>query len=118
MVREGTAEIRFIPGGMFRMGSDRHYPEEAPARQVAVADFWIDRTPVSNRQFRKFVNETGHVTLAELPPRRVAGQPGVHVLRKRDDLAGMQQIGVAARTALRIVDPHFQHTRILRARVL
>ena len=50
------------------MGSDRHYPEEAPARQAAVADFWIDRTPVTNRQFRKFVNETGHVTLAELPP--------------------------------------------------
>jgi formylglycine-generating enzyme required for sulfatase activity len=68
LVRESTAEIRFIPGGMFRMGSDRHYPEEAPARQAAVADFWIDRTPVTNRQFRKFVNETGHVTLAELPP--------------------------------------------------
>jgi formylglycine-generating enzyme required for sulfatase activity len=68
LVCESTAEIRFIPGGMFRMGSDRHYPEEAPARQVTVADFWIDRTPVSNRQFRKFVNETGHVTLAELPP--------------------------------------------------
>ena len=50
------------------MGSDRHYREEAPARQVAVSDFWIDRTPVTNRQFRKFVNETGHVTLAELPP--------------------------------------------------
>ena len=63
MVRESTAEIRFIPGGTFRMGSDRHYPEEAPARQAAVADFWIDRTPVTNRQFRKFVNETGHVTL-------------------------------------------------------
>jgi sulfatase modifying factor 1 len=68
LVCESTAEIRFIPGGMFRMGSDRHYPEEAPARQAAVADFWIDRTPVTNRQFRKFVNETGHVTLAELPP--------------------------------------------------
>jgi formylglycine-generating enzyme len=68
LVRESTAEIRFIPGGTFRMGSDRHYPEEAPARHVAVADFWIDRTPVTNRQFRKFVNETGHVTLAELPP--------------------------------------------------
>ena len=52
------------------MGSDRHYPEEAPVRQVTVADFWIDRTPVTNRQFRKFVNETGHVTLAEIAARR------------------------------------------------
>ena len=68
MVRDGTTEVRFIPGGTFRMGSDRHYPEEAPVHQVAVADFWIDRTPVTNRQFRKFVNETGHVTFAELTP--------------------------------------------------
>ena len=50
------------------MGSDRHYPEEAPVREVAVADFWIDRTPVTNRQFRQFVNATGHVTVAELRP--------------------------------------------------
>jgi len=50
------------------MGSDSHYPEEAPAHQVTVGDFWIDRTPVTNRQFRKFVNETGYVTFAELRP--------------------------------------------------
>jgi formylglycine-generating enzyme len=68
LVRENTAEVQFIPGGTYRMGSDRHYPEEAPTRQVAVSDFWIDRTPVTNRQFRKFIKETGHVTLAELPP--------------------------------------------------
>jgi formylglycine-generating enzyme len=50
------------------MGSDRHYPEEAPAHLVKVGDFWIDRAPVTNKQFRKFVNDTGHVTLAELTP--------------------------------------------------
>ena len=32
-----------IPGGNFRMGSDRHYPEEAPAHRVTVDGFWIDR---------------------------------------------------------------------------
>jgi formylglycine-generating enzyme required for sulfatase activity len=58
----------FISGGMFVMGSDKHYPEEAPAHRVSVSSFWIDRTPVTNREFRKFVNATGHVTLAELPP--------------------------------------------------
>jgi formylglycine-generating enzyme required for sulfatase activity len=57
-----------VAGGTFRMGSDKHYPEEAPAHRVAVDGFWIDRTPVTNRQFRKFVNETGHVTFAEIPP--------------------------------------------------
>ena len=46
----------FIPGGSFRMGSDGHYPEEAPVHRVTVGGFWIDRTPVTNREFRKFVN--------------------------------------------------------------
>jgi formylglycine-generating enzyme required for sulfatase activity len=50
------------------MGSDRHYPEEAPAHEVSVDGFWIDRTPVTNRDFLKFVNATGYTTLAELKP--------------------------------------------------
>ena len=58
----------FIPGGTFRMGSDRHYPEEAPVHRVTLDGFWIDCTPVTNRQFRKFVNETGYVTYAEIAP--------------------------------------------------
>ncbi len=57
-----------IPGGTFRMGSDRHYPEEAPAHRVTVDGFCIDRTPVTNRQFRSFVRETGYVTFAEITP--------------------------------------------------
>jgi len=57
----------WIPGGFFPMGSDRHYPEEAPAHPVRVDGFWMDRTPVTNAQFQKFVKDTGHVTLAEQP---------------------------------------------------
>jgi formylglycine-generating enzyme len=57
----------WIPGGTFRMGSDNHYPEEAPVRRVTVSGFWIDRTPVTNRQFKEFVRATGHVTFAEFP---------------------------------------------------
>ncbi len=60
--------MRLIRGGEFWMGSDDHYPEEAPARKVAVDDFWIDLTPVTNREFRAFVAATGHVTVAETPP--------------------------------------------------
>ena len=58
----------FIPGGTFRMGSDKHYPEEAPVHRVTVDSFWIDQTPVTNRDFRKFVNATGYVTFAEIRP--------------------------------------------------
>jgi formylglycine-generating enzyme required for sulfatase activity len=58
----------YIPGGTFRMGSDRHYPEEAPAHQVGVDGFWMDRTPVTNRAFREFVKATGYVTFAETAP--------------------------------------------------
>ena len=50
------------------MGSDKHYPEEAPVHRVTVDGFWIDRTPVTNRQFKEFVNATGHVTFAEIAP--------------------------------------------------
>ena len=57
-----------IPGGTFRMGSDKHYPEEAPAHRVNVDSFWIDRTPVTNRQYKDFVRATGHVTFAEISP--------------------------------------------------
>jgi sulfatase modifying factor 1 len=58
----------WVGGGTFRMGSDKHYPEEAPVHRVTVDGFWIDRAPVTNRQFRKFINETGHVTFAEIAP--------------------------------------------------
>ena len=63
-----TSEVVLIPGGTFRMGSDRHYAEEAPAHSVTVDDFWIDRAPVTNKQFRQFVRDTGHVTFAETVP--------------------------------------------------
>jgi sulfatase modifying factor 1 len=61
-------DMVMIPGGTFRMGSDRHYPEEAPVHRVTVAPFWIDRTPITNRQFRQFVDTTGYVTVAETAP--------------------------------------------------
>jgi sulfatase modifying factor 1 len=58
----------WVPGGTFLMGSDRHYPEEAPAHRVSVDGFWMDRTPVTNREFRRFVEDTGYATSAEIAP--------------------------------------------------
>ncbi len=56
-----------IPGGTFRMGSDEHYPEEAPAREVEVSGFWMSPTTVTNADYARFVAETGYVTVAERP---------------------------------------------------
>ena len=63
-----TKGMAWIPGGTFAMGSDRHYPEEAPVRQVAVDGFWIDEHPVTNLEFMRFVKDTGQVTFAERTP--------------------------------------------------
>jgi len=57
-----------VPGGTFRMGSDDHYAEEKPSHRVTVDGFFIDPTPVTNAQFRAFVEATGHVTFAEIAP--------------------------------------------------
>src|SRR5215471_20000031 len=65
----------WIPAGTFLMGSDRHYPEEAPAHKVTVNGFWMDRHTVTNREFKRFVDATGHVTLAERPA-NAADYPG------------------------------------------
>ena len=59
----------WIPGGTFRMGSDKHYPEERPVHRVAVDGFWMDRYPVTNERFARFVQATGYRTFAEVPPK-------------------------------------------------
>ena len=58
----------WIPGGTFRMGSDKHYPEEAPVHDVAVDGFWMDKYQVTNAQFAMFVRKTKYVTVAERSP--------------------------------------------------
>jgi formylglycine-generating enzyme len=69
---EGSApdkDMIWIPGGTYLMGSDKHYPEEAPAHSATVAGFWMDKYTVTNEQFARFVEATGYVTWAEKPPR-------------------------------------------------
>ena len=50
------------------IGSDRFYPEERPTRAATVTDLWVDRHPVTNTEFDRFVEDTGHVTVAEIAP--------------------------------------------------
>ncbi|BDY26407.1 formylglycine-generating enzyme family protein [Mycolicibacterium mageritense] len=57
----------WIPPQTTVLGSDAHYPEEAPAREVTVDGFWIQPYQVTNAQFTEFVDATGYVTVAERP---------------------------------------------------
>jgi formylglycine-generating enzyme required for sulfatase activity len=71
--------MAWIPGGEFSMGcSDpRTKPhggpdpmaDTRPIHRVRIDGFWMDRTEVTNRQFARFVAETGYVTVAERVPR-------------------------------------------------
>lgn len=72
--QNGCPALAPLPGmlwvgpGRFQMGSDHHYPEEAPAHPVEVDGFWMDTSPVTNAQFHQFVVSTGYLTLCEIKP--------------------------------------------------
>lgn len=61
-------DMVWVPGGTFMMGSNDHYPEEAPAHEVTVNGFWMDQYTVTNAQFSRFVEDTNYVTSAERCP--------------------------------------------------
>ena len=68
----------WIPGGEFSMGSNVESEslcslpgvtrDAAPIHRVYVDGFWMDKTEVTNAQFRKFVEATNYVTVAERVP--------------------------------------------------
>ena len=58
----------FIPDGSFIMGGDiTHFSDTGPAHTVHVSAFWMDKTLVTNQQFKAFVTGTGYKTTAEQP---------------------------------------------------
>lgn len=74
-----------LPGGRFAMGAEAMYAEEGPVREVTVGPFAIDRFPVTLRDFRRFVEQTGHETVAErLVPGSLVFQPTEGPVSLRD----------------------------------
>jgi formylglycine-generating enzyme required for sulfatase activity len=70
-----SAEMVIVPGGAFTMGmteediyrifklDDRENPvfaTETPTRAVHLDTYYIDRYPVTNYQYRQFIEKTGH----------------------------------------------------------
>lgn len=67
--RDAEETMVFIKGRNFTIGTDK--PEivadgESPSRTVYMDDYFIDKYEVSNSDFGRFVDETGHKTEAEL----------------------------------------------------
>ena len=75
-VPKGTV---WIPGGEFSMGAQdppdmdlvgmQATRDSRPIHRVYVDGFFMDKTDVTNAQFREFVKATGYVTIAERTPR-------------------------------------------------
>lgn len=60
----------WIPSGQFRMGKASDMEDEQPIHLVKLDGFWMDKTEVTNRQFREFADATGYQTIAERKLRR------------------------------------------------
>lgn len=61
--------MRLVKGGTYTVGSAEHdaHPSELPRHRVTLKAFWIDTTEVTNAQFKRFVDATHYVTVAERP---------------------------------------------------
>eukprot|EP01126_Amoeba_proteus_P061902 TRINITY_DN8354_c0_g1_i12.p1 TRINITY_DN8354_c0_g1~~TRINITY_DN8354_c0_g1_i12.p1 ORF type:complete len:254 (-),score=41.50 TRINITY_DN8354_c0_g1_i12:419-1180(-) len=57
----------YVEPATFVMGFKGIYPEEEPTHMVPLGGFWIDKYEVTNHEFKKFVEETGYLTVAERP---------------------------------------------------
>jgi formylglycine-generating enzyme required for sulfatase activity len=49
-----------IPAGEFWMGSENITDDEKPVHKVSLERYWIAKVPITNAQYRLFVEATGH----------------------------------------------------------
>lgn len=76
-VEKAPEGMVWIPPGKFSMGSAYEpFGDARPIHTVELDGFWMDETPVTNRQFAAFVEATGYVTIAERKP-KAEDFPGV-----------------------------------------
>ena len=54
------APMALIPAGEFQMGSSNGPKEERPVHTVFLDAFYIDKYEITNKQYRKFIEATGH----------------------------------------------------------
>jgi len=74
----GAPGMITVPAGEFLMGTEEpSMTDTRPVHRVYVDGFRMDRTEVTNEQFARFTEATGHVTVAERPldPKDFPGVP-------------------------------------------
>jgi formylglycine-generating enzyme required for sulfatase activity len=62
IIKSAIADIEWIriPAGEFLMGSNDHEKNERPERRVYLDDYYIGKYPVTNEQYRRFVEATSY----------------------------------------------------------
>jgi len=72
--KDGKEMVR-VPAGRFLYGDDK--------REVELPEFWIDKAPVTNAEYARFVAETRHKRpehwKGKTPPREIADHPVTYV---------------------------------------
>jgi len=72
--KDGKEMVR-VPAGTFLYGDDK--------KEVELPEFWIDKAPVTNAEYARFVAETGHKPpehwKGRTPPNQIADHPVTYV---------------------------------------
>ncbi len=66
--RKSEAPVNYVlvSGGTFRMGTSDDTERSFPDHDVTVSSFYMTKTEVTVADFRKFIEETGYTTFAEI----------------------------------------------------
>ncbi len=58
-------QMVYFKGGIITIGSNNRFPNQKPAFEIKVSAFYIDKSPVTVAEFRRFIEATGFVTEAD-----------------------------------------------------
>jgi formylglycine-generating enzyme required for sulfatase activity len=58
--RPKLMDFETMAGGVFMMGNDEGKADEKPRHQVRLDSFRVSRSPITNRQYFSFLEDTGH----------------------------------------------------------
>ncbi len=57
---EDSKEMVLVPGGRFVMGSNIGDVNHRPEHEIEVAEFYLDRWPITNAEYKRFVDDTNY----------------------------------------------------------